>query len=92
MQISFIILFMIDLYKDNHVRACVCAFVNFFLNPFPNKPWFLRVCNTSHLKTKWEKEKLLITSNFSFSHSVFYPLGELSTIFIKLKIVVCKLF
>ena len=30
MQISFIILFMIDLYKDNHVRACVCAFVNFF--------------------------------------------------------------
>ena len=30
MQISFIILFMIDLYKDNHVCACVCAFVNFF--------------------------------------------------------------
>ena len=28
--LSFIILFMIDLYKDNHVRACVCAFVNFF--------------------------------------------------------------
>ena len=27
----FIILFMIDLYKDNHVCACVCAFVNFFL-------------------------------------------------------------
>ena len=21
---------MIDLYKDNHVLACVCAFVNFF--------------------------------------------------------------
>ena len=30
MQISFIILLMIDLYKDNHLRACVCAFVNFF--------------------------------------------------------------
>ena len=34
MQISFIILFMIDLYKDNHVCACMCAcfctFVNFF--------------------------------------------------------------
>ena len=26
----FIILFMIDLYKDNHVSACMCAFVNFF--------------------------------------------------------------
>ena len=27
------------------------------------------------LKTLWEKEKLLVTSNFSFSHSVFYLLG-----------------
>ena len=60
-----------------------------FLNPFPNKPWFLRVCNRSHLKTLWEKEKLLLTWNFSFSHSVFYPFGELSAIFIKFEIVVC---
>ena len=42
MQISFIILFMIDLYKDNHVRACVhacmCAFVNFsFKKTSPKK-------------------------------------------------------
>ena len=37
------------------------------INPFPNKPWFLRVCSTSLLKTLWEKEKLLVTSNFSFS-------------------------
>ena len=44
-----------------------------YFNPFPNKPWFLRVCSTSLLKTLWEKEKLLVTSNFSFSHSVFYP-------------------
>ena len=43
------------------------------LNPFPNKPWFLRVYIISVLKTLWEKEKLLVTSNFSFSHSVFYP-------------------
>ena len=26
------------------------------------------------LKTLWEKEKLLITSNFSFTHSVFLPM------------------
>ena len=45
------------------------------LNPFPNKPWFLRVCSTSLLKTLWEKEKLLVMSNFSFSHGVFYPFG-----------------
>ena len=43
------------------------------VNPFPNKPWFLRVCSTSLLKTLWEKEKLLVTSNFSFSRCVFYP-------------------
>ena len=43
----------------------------FSFNPFPNKPWFLRVCSRGLLKTLWEKEKLLITSNFSFSHSVF---------------------
>ena len=36
--------------------------------------------------------RVSLTSNFSFSHSVFYLFGELSTIFIKLKIVVCKLF
>ena len=39
-------------------------------HPFPNKPWFLHVCSTC-LKTHWEKEKLLVTSNFSFSHSIF---------------------
>ena len=33
-----------------------------------------------------------IMSNFSFSHSVLYMFGELSAIFIKYKIVVCKLF
>ena len=62
------------------------------LNPFPNKPWFLRVYSRDLLKTLWEKEKLLIMSNFSFSHTVFWPFGELYAIFIKFKIVVCKLF
>ena len=61
-------------------------------NPFPNKPRFLRICSKSLLKTPWEKEKLLVTSNFSFSHSGFNPFGELSPIFMKLKIVVCELF
>ena len=43
-------------------------------------------------KTLWEKEKLLVMSNFSFTHSVFHPFRELSSIFIKFKIVVCRLF
>ena len=61
-------------------------------NPFPNDPWFLRVCSTNLSKTLWEKEKLLVTNNFSFSHNVFYLFGVLSAIFIKFEIVVCKLF
>ena len=62
------------------------------VNPLPNKLWFLRVCSTNLLKTLWEKEKLLVTSNFFFSHSVFYSFGELSAVFIEFEIIVCKLF
>ena len=61
-------------------------------NPFPNKPGFLGVCITGLLKTLWEKEKLLVTSNFSFSHSVFNAFGEPMAVFIKFVIVLCKLF
>ena len=66
--------------------------IAFSFNPFPNKPWFLRVYHTNLLKTQREKEKLLVTSNFSFSHGVFYHFGEFCTIFIQPKIVVCKPF
>ena len=62
------------------------------VNPFPNKPWFLHFSRKSLLKTQWKKEKLLVTSNFSFSHSVLNPFGDLSAIFMKLKIVICKRF
>ena len=75
----------------NGVRLPVFTSVCSKLNPFPNKPWFLRVSSTRLLKTLWEKEKLLVTSNFSFSRSVFYPFGELSTIFIRFEVVLCKL-
>ena len=67
------------------------SFVKTSFKPFPNKPWFLHVCSTSLLKTLRENKKLLVTSNFSFSQSVFYMFGYLFAIFIKLKIVVCKL-
>ena len=42
------------------------------LNPFPHNDTFWRPWETSLLKTLWEKEKLLVASNFSFFHSVFY--------------------
>ena len=75
--------------KDVNREGIYCLF---FLNPFPNKPWFLRVCSWSLLKKLLEKEKLLVTSNFSFSHSVFLPFRKPSAILIKSEIVVCKLF
>ena len=63
-----------------------------FINPFPHNDTFWRLWETSLLKTLWEKEKLLVTSNFSFSRSVFYLFEKLSSIFVKFEIVVCKLF
>ena len=57
-----------------HYHIQITSIVIFYagiINPFPNKPWFLHVCSTSPLKTLWEKEKLLVTSNFSFSRSIF---------------------
>ena len=71
-------------FRTNTKTARICAKVisltlmlSIIINPFPNKPWFLCVCSTS---------------NFSFSHSVFYPFGKLSVIFIKFEFVVCKVF
>ena len=51
--------------------AIECLGQPWLLNyPFPNKLWLLHFCSTSLLKTLWEKEKLLLMGNFSFSHSV----------------------
>ena len=52
------------------------------LTLFKRGPVFLRVCIISILETLWEKEKLLVTCDFSFSHSVFYPFIELFAIFV----------
>ena len=43
-----------------------------YVNPFPNKPWFLCVGSTSLLKTLWKKEKLLVTV-FSICSESFPP-------------------
>ena len=60
---------------------------------FPNKPWFLHVCSTSLLKTLWDREKLLIPGNFSFSlFPTMFTVLENFCNFIKFEIVVCKLF
>ena len=47
------------------------AFV--FVNPFPNKPWFLRVCSTSVLKTLREKKKFARFEQFLLFPQYFPP-------------------
>ena len=60
-------------------KVCPIVYIIVFLemfNPFQNKPWFLRVCSTNLLKTKSEKEKLLVMSNFSFLPYYFLPFSS----------------
>ena len=62
--------------------VCKCSqsgiLLRFFylVNPFPNKSVYLCVCSISLSKTlrvSQSKEKSLVISNLSFSHSVFKP-------------------
>ena len=78
-----------DLISMTFFHFFFCDFFPIIFNLSQNKPWFLTVCScrTSLLKTLWEKEKLLLSSNFSFSHSIFYLFGELSSISVKYEIV-----
>ena len=40
----------------------------------------------------WEKEKMLVTSIFSFFHNVFYPSKNKFQFFIHIHFVVCKIY
>ena len=60
-------LFMV--FVSSFLLLCLSTYQHF--NPFPHTDTFWHPLETSLLKTLWEKEKLLITSNFSFFHSVF---------------------
>ena len=46
----------------------------------------------SLLKTLWEKEKMLVTSIFSFSHHVFNPIKDKNHHFKYFNVVVCNAF
>ena len=48
--------------------------VGFVFNPLLQKYSFSGINNKQLFKTLWEKKKLLVTSNFSFSHNVFYSI------------------
>ena len=61
--------------------------LDYTVNPFPNKPCLQY---KSFENTVEEKENCLQRAIYLFPHSVFYRFGELSAIFIKFNIVVCK--
>ena len=44
------------------------------------------------LKTMWKKEKMLVTSIFSFSHNVFYPIKDRNHYLSFIYSVICKCF
>ena len=41
------------------------------VNPFPNKPWFLRVCSISLMKTLWGKGEIARNEQFLLFPTVF---------------------
>ena len=58
-------------------RLYVCLFAVGKFSACPRKARKVTVprpSRSSLLKTLWEKEKMLVTSIFSFSHNVFYPI------------------
>ena len=63
----------------------------FEINPFPNKPWFLHVCNTSLLKTLGKGE-IARNEQFLLFPQCFLLFRRTFWHFIKFEIVVCKLF
>ena len=46
----------------------------------------------SFLKTLWEKQKMLVTSIFCFSHNVFYPSQKEFLFWSYIYLVICKYF
>ena len=61
-------------------------------NSLPHNPDFKQPWVKRPLKTLWRKEKMLVTSIFSFSHNVFNPIKVQNHHFKHLNFVVCKCF
>ena len=78
-------------FKD---KFCLFRHMSILLiNPFPDKPWFSRVCNKSPLKTPWEKETLLIMRTLYKTFLPFSSNSELlsATSFILEESKICRL-
>ena len=72
---------------------CVCSIrniANSFCNSLQQNPVFLRHYVNFFSKTLREKEKMLVTCIFSFSHNVFSPIKDKNHHFKYFYFVVCK--
>ena len=69
--------------------GCVHFYLGFqypsYLNPFPNKPWLLRVCGTCLLKTLWEKGEIARNEQFLLFPQCFQPLWRTLCHFLQIR-------
>ena len=75
----------------SHKRLVPYIFA-FLFNSLPHNLDFQQSQDRSLLKTLWEKEKMLVTSIFSFSHNVFYPIKDRNHHLSYIYFIVCKCF
>ena len=62
-----------NMLNDYSYKVKICN-----LNPFPNKPWFLRVCSTCHLKTLWGKGEIARYEQFLLFSQYFQQVQKTS--------------
>ena len=84
--LDLICLFYLQVYLTSYPEVLSTGLYRSTLH-LPHKPWEREL-----LKTLWKKEKMLVTSIFSFSHNVFYPITYKFRHFSHIWIVVCKCF
>ena len=70
---------------------CIFSFSKNLFNLFLNKPYLFTSLQYRSLENTVGKGKFAWYEHFFLFPRVFYPSGELSAIFIKSKIVICKL-
>ena len=60
--------------------------------PFPKQALFFTCLQYKSFENTAGKGEIACNEQFLLSHGVFYPFEQLSSIFIKFEIVVCRLF
>ena len=86
LKVAKLTIFLFDRAENTGKRRKCCLTLS------QTSPGFYVSAVQSFWKQLWEKEELLVTNNFSFTRSVFYPSEALSATFIRFEIVIWKPF